>query len=63
MESRQGTAARWPLPRCQLALRPFAWPLFFPPPAFPLQGTGRCRAPFVTFLRVQYYVDNGRVIR
>lgn len=25
-------------------------------------GAGRCRAPFVTFLRVQYYVDNGRVI-
>lgn len=27
------------------------------------QGPRRCRAPFVTFLRVQYYVENGRVIR
>lgn len=27
------------------------------------QGPRRCRAPFVTFLRVQYYVENGRIIR
>ncbi|KAF0883417.1 FRMD1 protein, partial [Crocuta crocuta] len=27
------------------------------------QGAGRPHAPFVTFLRVQYYVEDGRVIR
>lgn len=34
-----------------------AWPLFSPP-----QGR-RSRAPFVAFLRVQFYVEDGRLIR
>ena len=30
---------------------------------FPHQGNEKPRAPFVAFLRVQHYVENGRVIR
>lgn len=33
------------------------------PPRFQPQGSGRLGAPFVTFLGVQYYVENGRLIR
>ena len=32
-------------------------------PRFQPQGRGRPGAPFVAFLGVQYYVENGRLIR